>query len=356
MIILSVYGKIPRTIISKKLGVAISNLPKDWEDGIQEDIREELHIREFDITKYKKYANDSFEIKQYDLIQLLNSTPLQGICNVASSEDENIKVVAENLIGISVDDFENSMLKYKNDSLDSPSCEAEYCVKFLRFLNYIRDAHSSTLKTLPRAIYVSDNYNQKPLILNYLSAASKNKTPLNVNKTIEDMVQVGKYVDDFLQIEDDFWKLDYLINAIAFDNDYNASHLFRTFTLIEMLLINPKNGGKTKGEISQKMPQFMKGLHSLSMTEDDKSDFSELARTIRNKIAHGDFAAVRKNLQLYEDKFMKSFFYDEFEHSRESWNFISICCELDETLKNILWMMLTDRQSLENIQFDKTVS
>ena len=51
---MNMYGKIPETIISKKLGIGICNPAPDWVEGLQDDFEEELLIHEHEISSFKK--------------------------------------------------------------------------------------------------------------------------------------------------------------------------------------------------------------------------------------------------------------------------------------------------------------
>lgn len=50
---MNMYGKIPETIISKKLGIGICNPAPDWVEGLQDDFEEELLIHEHEISSFK---------------------------------------------------------------------------------------------------------------------------------------------------------------------------------------------------------------------------------------------------------------------------------------------------------------
>ena len=51
---MNMYGKIPETIISKKLGIGICNPAPDWVEGLQDDFEEELLIHEHEISSFRK--------------------------------------------------------------------------------------------------------------------------------------------------------------------------------------------------------------------------------------------------------------------------------------------------------------
>jgi hypothetical protein len=73
-------------------------------------------------------------------------------------------------------------------------------------------------------------------------------------------------------------------------------------------------------------------------------------RKLMSKIAHGDFKEVKTILEQYRNDFMQNFQYDEFEHSIENWTYISICCELDKILSEVLWKLISDKQGLKVFQ------
>lgn len=75
-------------------------------------------------------------------------------------------------------------------------------------------------------------------------------------------------------------------------------------------------------------------------------------RKFRNKISHGDFEAVSKLLQEYRNEFMKNFWYDEFEYSKDNWTYGNISLEFDEALSNILRFMLDDKTGWENLKIN----
>lgn len=106
-----------------------------------------------------------------------------------------------------------------------------------------------------------------------------------------------------------------ILNALFSDVQYNAYHIFKIMSLIEMLIINPKGNGKMVG-----------------------------------KIAHGDFEAVKQLLKQYRQVFMQDFWFDEIEYSIENWTYGDICLNLDKTLYEILWLMLYDKSRLIAIQ------
>lgn len=350
MVLLNMYGKIPPTKISEKLGVGICNPDQDWIDGLQDDFDEEILIYRHEIKTFAKYAHDKEQLdNRYDLDRIINQL---GWYEANKSAKQ---IIAEHLIEIQVIDFENSMLQKKNEYMDSPTCEPQYTRRFLNFCCMVQSSVSAK-KIIPAQIpfstYNSDDLREKPLILNFLEAMlhPHPNYPISWDDYtaggIKSLKYLGGLIDDFLVDDEDFWLIDYIINAVFSDSEQNAYHIFKVMSLIEMLIINPKGNGHTINEMECKLPQFLSDCIEVSQ----RSLFSEIMRKLRNKIGHGDFIAVQSLLEQYRKSFMQNFWYDEYEYSVENWTYGDICLRLDEALSEILWLMLFDKDKLKSIQ------
>lgn len=350
LILLNMYGKIEPTIISKKLGIGICNPAPDWVNGLQDDFKEEILIHRHNIESFKKSGYDvSWATGRYELDNIVEQLGWQ------ENEKTPMQIIAEHCIEIQVTDFDKSLLQMKNEHLDSPTCEPQYSKKFINFCCDIQSA-TTAKKVIPRqipfAVYDSDSHRTKPLIINFLQSMLKPHPLYKITVEeyriggIESLKYIGKLIDDFLVEEDDFWLLDYIINAIFFDSEHDAYHIFKTMSLIEMLIINPKGNGKTAGEIETKLPQFLPDF----IPAKDKPLFAEIMRKLRNKIGHGDFKAVQNLLEQYRQSFMQNFWYDEFEYSIENWTYGNICLNLDQALREVLWLMISDKNALKALQ------
>ncbi|WP_339245093.1 hypothetical protein NST58_29080 [Paenibacillus sp. FSL R10-2796] len=347
MITLNIYGNIEPTIISKKLGVGISNPPNDWIKGLQDDMLEEMLVHEHNLKVWGKREFKNSKLSNYDLAELVKKAKW----NI--SHNSELEVIARNLVAIDVLDFENSYLQLKNDTMDSPTCEVSFPLKFINFCNKIQNSSKGKdvlNKRIPFSTFSSDEFNEKPRILNFFRAILNSQLDFeNYNKEcMSSLVKVGALIDDFLQKEEDFWILDYIINSMYHDRDYNAYHVFKVMSLIEMLIINPSGNGKLVGELERKLPQFLNGTR-IDITK--KVTFAEIMRKLRNKIAHGDYKAMQQLLQIYRDEFMVNYVFDEFEHSIENWTYLNICCRLDEVLNEIVWELITNKNQLRALQY-----
>lgn len=350
MVILNIYGKIEPIIISRKLGIGLCNPASDWVEGLQEDFKEEILVHNHKISLYKQSGLCvSWAEGRYDI---------QNIVEQLGWQEEGksyMQIIAEHLIEIQVLNFDDSVLQIKNEYLDSPTCEPQYTRKFLDFCCKVqssKNAKDVIPHQIPFSTYNSDDLFKQPLIINYLQSMLKPHPSHKITVSsytkgaIKSLKAIGKLIDDFLVTEKEFWLFDYILNALFSDVQYNAYHIFKIMSLIEMLIINPKGNGKMVGEIERKLPQFLPDR----ISQEDGVLFSEIMRKLRNKIAHGDFEAVKQLLKQYRQVFMQDFWFDEIEYSIENWTYGDICLNLDKTLYEILWLMLYDKSRLIEIQ------
>jgi hypothetical protein len=346
MVLINIYGKINPIIISRKLGVGICNPASDWIEGFHDDFDEEILIYKHDM---KKFLKDGFNIKsmegRYNLPQIVKNVGWQ-------EEGKSVEqVIAEHLIEIRVIDFENSLLQKNNGFIDSPTCEIQYTKKFIKFCSIVENSECAQRVLsgqIPFVTYDSNDYNSKPLILNYLQVISNLSIGLDEysNNCIMTLQHLGGLIDGFLSTDEDYWLFNYIINVVSDNHGKEAYHIFKVMSLIEMMIINPNGNGRTSGEMERKLPQFL----SIDIDSTQKELFSTIMRKLRNKIGHGDFKAIQQLLEDYRNSFMQNFWYDEFEYSIENWTYGNICIELDKALANILWLMLFDKEKLLRIQ------
>lgn len=352
MVIINLYGKVNSILLSKKLGVGISNLYDDWVTGIVDDLKEEMLLREHFLKTSKTRKLINFKIKQYEPDKIVSDANWTEI--IYEDVDSNLQEIAKNLVQLEVLDFDQSLLQLKNNYLDSPSCEVQYPLKFIRFCHILtksKRARINCKSNIPFITYNPDQYNSKPLILNFLSYVLNTQTDLKVfnEKAIDSMEYAGKLIDNFLESEKDFWFFDYIVNALYEPSQYNAYYIFKIMSLIEMLIVNSNDSGKTQEELERKLPRFL--LNELN-DYDDKALFCTIVRKLRNKIVHGDLEAFKKLLEEYRENFMHNFRYDEFEYSVESWTINSICLSLKSIFSEILFEFFSNKQ--EFLKFQKS--
>ncbi len=345
MILINIYGKIEPTIISEKLGLGLYNVSTDWQEMLIEDMKKEI----FQLEKPLDYFNWYMYHTTKDISSFTKNSN-----HIITLEDmmPYFKCVSENLIALGIIDFKNSILKLKNNCMHSPTCEEDFAkriIKLLKILDSIQDRERYINDDFLNITYNSRDYTYKTKLLTIINPNLKNEIPYHTKRNIDILKKIGKTLDNFLQKEEDFYLFDYLINALDYEPTYNAYHLFNVMALIEMLITNPKNNGQAMNEIINKMPYFMKSNRSIK----EQREFCRSVKIIRNKIAHGDFKELRNSLSLHRERFMQTFYFDEYEYSLDNWTFLDICLELDKILAEILKYLFHNRKELEEIQLSK---
>ncbi|RDY70659.1 hypothetical protein DXT76_12105 [Halobacillus trueperi] len=339
MIVVNIFGEIEPIVISKKLGITLSNLPQDWQEELIETMEEEIHRREYDIKKLRKYSNIP-NIEQYNIKKIVEHKNFSGIFGEGSGNC--LKKIASNLMCVSVEDFENSMLQKKNSYIDSPTCEREFGEKMMNLYKFLTRSGSKNTSWLPLTCLYSSEKSlfEETHVLRMIYAEMGldiKMSPIIFNqKRIDSLLGFGEIIDSFLENTEDFYMFDYILTAIADDSNYNAYHIFKNYSLIEMILGKDEIDNPIK--FDEKLSLFIKSDRYSSK----KKLFAKMIRQIRNKIAHGNFIEVREKLEEYAAHFMKNYHFDYLEYSRENWIYLNICCELDIILTNILWELLSE--------------
>ena len=234
MVLMNMYGKIPETIISKKLGIGICNPAPDWVEGLQDDFEEELLIHEHEISSFKKSGYDTaWASDRYNLEKIVFQLGWQ------EEGKTSMQIIAEHLIEIQVLDFDNSLLQMKNDHLDSPTCEPQYPRKFLNLCCKIQSSQSAQTvipNQIPFSTYNSDDFQQKPLILNFLGAMlhPHPNYPISIPDYtaggIKSLEYIGSLIDNFLVTDKDFWLFDYIVNAVFRRHHLSPANVEPIFT------------------------------------------------------------------------------------------------------------------------------
>uniref|UniRef100_UPI003F4F293A hypothetical protein n=1 Tax=Klebsiella pneumoniae TaxID=573 RepID=UPI003F4F293A len=74
------------------------------------------------------------------------------------------------------------------------------------------------------------------------------------------------------------------------------------------------------------------------------------------KIAHGDFVAYESEIEQYAvDVLDGKYYYDYTEYSRQNWCLLNACCKLDDAIRQMLIIALTNRDTLRKIKNAKDI-
>ena len=333
MVIIDMFGKIEKTQVSEKLKLYISNIPEDWKEDIKEKILKDIKQQNFEIKEDIAKFGSSIGI-MYDLRFLqgvLNSILPEGTLEDINSIDKCVSYLVDNMIRLYFDysDEDMSFFDWTSNCFDERFCEGDYAEKIITFLNFVYFHRPEEIYL--RCIYSS---NASPTVRNdiifncmfQVSPGFKKAKSLDDRKKL--LKIIGNRLDNTLVEEADYYRIDFLINAIEKDNEYNQYHFFKTYSLLEFILLKPNQG--TREIDSLLIPYFIKDFG------ENAGNLAEVLRQMRNKIGHGDFRAFRNKAEEFAVNYMKNFEFDYSEYSRMNWIMLHACCLLDDLLRAVL--------------------
>ena len=330
MVILDAYGKIEKTLISKKLHLYIDNIPNsesdNWNEYICQIMEREIREQEFESAEYKlSYGKnlDTFDTVYFKEIFRNNFNHIDMNDEDNTMLTEYIQIVADNMICLFFDYSYEDMpfFDWTTNCFDGRLCEEDYAEKIVKLMQLCQ---RNNTKFTPNIIYTSNEDFRPTKILQLL----KFKKRLSLDEYISELIIWGRKLDDFLESENDYYKLDYIANSIYMDKEYNSNHLFKNFALLELLLLKPNE--KTN-EIDKELTPFL-----VSDYGSESENVAILLRQMRNKIGHGDFLAFNKKIEEFISKYMSDYHFDYTEYSRLNWGLLNVCCLLDEILAKVL--------------------
>lgn len=342
MVIIDVYGKINKTKISDKMKIYIANLPTDWKEGIIEDMLKEIRQQKVDIDENIRAYGKSFH-REYSL-EYLRDIVQFNVANYAeynlNSIEDCVECLADNMVYLFFDYAYQDMpfFDWTTNCFDRRLCEEDYADKFITFCNFLNKDKGNGIHM--NCIYTS-NMNDLENMRILLNLAFRIRSEFNGWKSTEEYIHnlklMGSRIDSIINSENDYYKLDYIMNGIFEDNSYNQNHFLKTFTLLELTLLTPNQ--KTK-EIDALLAPYLKKIY-----DDDCTTAAQILRQMRNKIGHGDFKNFIKKSEEFAGKFMENYHFDYSEYSRQNWILLHTCCLLDDLLREVLYKQIEEARN-----------
>lgn len=339
MVIIDVYGKINKTKISEKLKIYISNLPADWREGIIEDMLKEVRQQKIDIAENIRAYGKSYHL-EYSLENLRKIVQL-NITNYAeynlNSIENCVECLADNMVCLFFDyDYQDMpFFDWTTNCFDGRLCEEDYAEKVMNFFNFVnKDIKNGIHMNCIYTSNMNDLENTRILLNLSFRIHSEYNGWKSTEEYISNLKSMGNRIDSIVKSENDYYKLDYIMNGIFKDNSYNQNHFLKAYTLLELTLLTPNQETK---EIDALLTPYIKKIYS-----DDSATVARILRQMRNKIGHGDFKSFIKKSEEFAGKFMKNFHFDYTEYSRQNWILLHTCCLLDDLLREVLFQQIKE--------------
>src|SRR5574344_1812999 len=157
MVVLNIYGKIEPTLISKKLGLYIANLPKKKQNNWNEELYNEISIA------HKKIEQDSKEYKLSNIMYIkeMYKNVCNNKCNTNINDCRMLHEIVNNMIYIYFDyNYEDMPLgNYESNCFDGRFCEEDYTEKIINFIT-----KEGLEENTPNFIYSSNHDSQNPYL------------------------------------------------------------------------------------------------------------------------------------------------------------------------------------------------
>lgn len=320
MIVINCLGKVEPMVISKKIGLTISNLNNEEQEQVKDAILKEL------------WFNENYE----GMPKLIKGLSRQVICFLLMEKSKDLFLRCHDLgemIEILVKDmivirYNPMMIETCYDWHDYRTCETTKEEKFMILIRFVLRNPPATNFLLNNFVDTSFSITEIPHIITNLQLnLMHNKWMLPIESNINCIIKFGSALDGFIKSEDDLYKLDFITNALKSGSLDDYHRFTNLFSIIEMLL-HKKN---------RRLEQIdVKLLKYLDHFGDSKEEVAKLFRKIRNKIAHGDFHMCNKIIFFYIDAYMQKFSFDEYENSKLIWGLSSINIELERVVRSIL--------------------
>lgn len=359
--------------ISKKLGLYLKNPKKDGlyinvkslvEDDYMNNFEKDRNFRK----KLIEYLDDKYyknEIKKdisklncSQLISLITKKML--ILEIETSEDT---IIVDDEIFEQYDD-ENIAEELRSHPLINPIDEYDIEYKILFLFNFLRK-NSDKRNDIDIVYYngysIDNLYNGDYIFENLINKCYKKREEheyfryqyyKNSNEEyqekISSFIEFGSNIDKYIDGADDYFKLDFIIETLIYGENYMYS-LLNYIQLIEMLIVNPQRS--TREQFKQKLKYFI-DIDELE-DRDQIENFSAKLYDIRSRLIHGNYNSLKKELIDFNKKFNRYTNYDYGEFKEENWIILDISGIAKRILRNIIEVMMIDKNNLYKFKMDE---
>lgn len=336
--------------ISRKLGLFIDNAHKGDENYnyIKKKLREDYES----VKRHrKKWLKSELNINQImkseyykDYFENITAESNDNICR-----HELMKYI--NLL----EAFNIEGCIFENETYDKPMSNQlnEYSIefRFMKLFEFIRkhDGIDHFAYSANPILYFEKNLQCNRL---FESFAMNEKNHV-VTKCIEDnerklneLIEFGKLIDNYIENELDYYKLEYIMDMIINDNT-EIQMLITNVLIIEMLLLNPNK--PIKEEFIYKTKKYIRNSRIKDIEEKEK--YCGLVYDIRSRLVHGNYNSLKKHLKKYKNLYLKDFDIDYTEFKEETWIIQHIAFTLQDIVKELIRELLNDKKKMNEIKF-----
>lgn len=361
MIITGLFGKVDKSIlVSSNYSLKISNLNTNNKDWFKKILKSELE----DFYSWEKAHAISFpHLPYYEMKDLLMSDYYRGFFNNKQHDTDEAcrKSICNYILSLECKErVADTRLHLRNEYVYNPSCEKSIEERFIQFHNFCEKQNNGIGKSSNWSIIYNSHdlmqYTNKSRIISHMYWNVSNydiywesSNNMHVSHELEYSLKVkslcdfGNKIDKYINSEEDFFTIDYILELISSVECYGASWLIKMTSLLEFVLVRP-NAKSIRSELREKLPQF------ISTEIADKDHWISLCYDIRSKLAHGDYFELRKKIREYALTYMKEYDFDFFEHNEVSCIISNIGWQLSKIVAEVINTMLDDKEKIINLK------
>lgn len=359
--------------ISKKLGLYLKNSNKDdlyinfkslVEDSYNNNVEKNINfrtelIKDLDDEYYKNEIKK--DISKYNSRQLISLiTKKMLVLEIETSEDT---IIVDDEIFEKCNE-ENIAEELRSHPLINPIDEYDIEYKILFLFNFLRK-NSEKRNEIDIVYYngysVDNLYSGDHIFEDLINKCYKKREEYEYfgyqyyknsneeySEKISSFIKFGSNIDKYIDGAEDYFKLDFIIETLLYGENYIYS-LLNYIQLIEMLIVNPKHS--TREQFKQKLKYFidMDELEDRNQIE----NFSAKLYDIRSRLIHGNYNSLKKELIDFNKKFNRNTNYDYGEFKEENWIISDISFITKRILRNIIEIMLIDKNKLYKFKMDE---
>ena len=221
MVVLNFCGRIEPICISKKLKLYISNLPCSEDDDWEQELVDEMYAAiQYRLASHEKYGDT---VKPFDVPSIFCQDNCRQEFIHCTAEDDYLRAYADNLIYLyfDYDDDDMPFMDWRTNCFDGRFCEEDYAEKVVDFIRFVYgNSTQNNRSPLSRIhmLYTSNDMTESPYYKRIIFSGVFDKEPY-----IQALQEFGARLDDFLDSENRYYQIDYLMEAIHTDNHYNTN-------------------------------------------------------------------------------------------------------------------------------------
>lgn len=359
--------------VSKKLGLYLKNSNKDdlyidvkslVEDNYINNFEKNINFRTelIECLDDKYYENEiKKDISKFNSRQLISLiTKKMLVLEIEISDDT---IIVDDDIFEQYEE-ENIAKALRNNPLINPTNEYDVEYKMLFLFNFLRNNSNkrNDIDIIYYSGYSKDNlYNGDQIFDSLVTKSYKKRKEYKYyryqyyknsdeeyKEKITSFIEFGNNVDKYIEGANDYFKLDFIIEILLYGENYMYS-LLNYIQLIEMLIVNPQYS--TREQFKQKLKHFIDidGLED----EEQIENFSIKLYDIRSRLIHGNYNSLKRELIDFNKRFNRNKNYDYGEFKEENWIIIDISFKVKRILRNIIEVMLKDKNELYKFKMDE---